>query len=135
MRFISENVSKLIYLPYLSGLISMISVIFLKSFIKPFQSIFPITLHYTAEIVRRTHLDNLTFVSNIDSTTASIQNLNKSFLFRTHTLWNSLPFDIRSSMRLSQFKIKLAKHLWSIALSDNEQPEHEWSFQSSDEGD
>ena len=51
MRFISENVSKLIYLPYLSGLISMISVFFIKSFIKPFQSIFPITLHYTAEIV------------------------------------------------------------------------------------
>ena len=40
----------------------------------------------------------------------------------------------QKSMRLSQFKIKLAKHLWSIALSDNEQPEHEWSFQSSDEG-
>ena len=51
MRFISENVSKLIYLPYLSGLISMISVFFIKSFIKPFQSIFPITLHYTARIV------------------------------------------------------------------------------------
>ena len=36
-------------------------------------------------------------------------------------------------MRLSQFKIKLTKHLWSIALSDNEQPEHKWSFQSSDD--
>ena len=47
---------------------------------------------------------------------------------------NSLPFDIRNSIRLSQFKIKLAKHFWSIALSDNEQPEHERSFQSSDEG-
>ena len=33
-----------------------------------------------------------------------------------------------------KFKIKLAKHFWSIALSDNEQPEHEHSFQSSDEG-
>ena len=37
-------------------------------------------------------------------------------------------------MRLSQLTIKLAKHFWSIALSDNEQPEHEQSFQSSDEG-
>ena len=43
----------------------------------------------------------------------------------THTLWNSLPFDIRNSMRLSQFKIKLAKHLWSIALPENDRPEHE----------
>ena len=81
-----------------------------------------------------THLDNLLFVSNIASTTTSIKNLNKSFFFRSHTLWNSLPFDIRNSMILSQFEIKLVKHLWSIALSDNEQPEHEWSFQSSDEG-
>ena len=29
-------------------------------------------------------------------------------------------------MRLLQFKIKLAKHFWSTALSDNEQPKHEW---------
>ena len=70
----------------------------------------------------QTHLDNFSFVSNIASTTGSIKNLNKSLFFRTHTLWNSLPFDIRNLMRLSQFKIKLAKHFWSIALSDNEQP-------------
>ena len=92
------------------------------------------SLNITKICYYRTHLDNLSFVSNIASTTTSIANLNKSFFFRSHTLWNSLPFDIRNSMRLSQFKIKLAKHLWSIALSDNEQPEHEWSFQSSDEG-
>ena len=53
---------------------------------------------------------------------------------RTHTLWNSLPFDIRNSIRLTQFKSKLAKHFWSITGPENEQPEHEWSFQSSDEG-
>ena len=90
-----------------------------------------LTLYSEDSRLRRTPLDNLSFVSNIASTTASIKNLNKSLFFRTHTLWNSLPFDIKNSMRLSQFKIKLAKHFWSIALSDNEQPEHEWSFQSS----
>ena len=52
-------------------------------------------------IFRRTHLDNLSFVSNIASTTASITNLNKYFFFRTHTI--TLPFDIINSMRLSQF--------------------------------
>ena len=52
----------------------------------------------------------------------------------TKKFWNSLPFDIRNSMRLTQFKSKLAKHFWSIAGPDDEQPEHEWSFQSSDEG-
>ena len=93
-----------------------------------------LTLYSGDSRLRRTHLDNLSFVSNIATTTTSINNLNKSFFFRTHTLWNSLPFDIRNSMRLTQFKSKLAKHLWSIAGPDNEQPEHEWSFQSSDEG-
>ena len=78
--------------------------------------------------------ENLSFVSNIALTTTSIQNHNKSFFFCTHTLWDSLPFDIRNSIRLSQFEIKLAKHFWSKALPDNEQPEHERSFQSSDEG-
>ena len=77
--------------------------------------------------------DYLTLYSG-DSRITSINNLNKSLFFRTHTLWNSLPFDIRNSMRLTQFKSKLAKHFWSIAGPDNEQPEHEWSFQSSDEG-
>ena len=93
-----------------------------------------LTLYSGDSRLRRTHLDNLSFVSNIASTTTSINNLNKSFFFRTHTLWNSLPFDIRNSMRLTQFKSKLAKHFWSIAGPDDEQPEHEWSFQSSDEG-
>ena len=79
-----------------------------------------LTLYSGDSRLRRTHLDNLLFVSNIASTTASIKNLNKSFFFRTHTLWNSLPFDIRNSMRLSQFKIKQTTHFWSIALSDNE---------------
>ena len=50
--------------------------------------------------LRSTHLDNLSFVSNIASTTTSINNLNKSFFFRSHTFWNSLPFDIISSMSL-----------------------------------
>ena len=83
--------------------------------------------------LRSTHLDNLSFVSNIASTTTSINNLNKSFFFRSHTFWNSLPFDIRSSMSLLLFKNKLYKHLWKIALTDIEQSEDEWSFQSSDD--
>ena len=41
--------------------------------------------------------------------------------------------DIRNSMRLSQFKTKLAKHFWNMVSTDNEQPQDEWSFQSSDE--
>ena len=75
--------------------------------------------------LRSTHLDNLLFVSNIASTTTSINNVNKSFFFRSHSFWNSLPFDIKN---------KLYKHLWNIALTDIEQSEDEWSFQSSNDG-
>ena len=82
--------------------------------------------------LRSTHLDNFSFVSNIASTTTSFNNLNKSFFFRSHTFWNSLPFDIRSSMSRLLFKNKLYKHLWNIALTDIEQSEDEWSFHSSD---
>ena len=84
--------------------------------------------------LRSTHLDHLSFVSNIALTTTSISNLNKSFFFRSYTLWNFLPFDLRNLMRPSQFKIKLVKHYWKMAATDTEQSdsEDEWSFQSSD---
>ena len=44
-----------------------------------------------------------------------------------------MPFDIRNSMSLLLFKNKLYQHLWNIALTDIEQSEDEWSFQSSDD--
>ena len=69
--------------------------------------------------LRSTDLDNLSFVSNIASTTTSNDNLNKSFFFRSHT------FDIRNSMSLLLFKNKSYKHLWNIALPDIEQYEDE----------
>ena len=75
--------------------------------------------------LRSTHLDNLSFVSNIASTTTSISNLDKSFFFRSHTLWNLLTFDLRNSMIPSQFKIKLVKHYWNMVSTDIEQPEEE----------
>ena len=94
-----------------------------------------LTLYSGDSRLRSTHLDNLCFVSNIASTTTSISNLNESFFFRSHTLWNFLPFDLRNSMILSQFKIKLAKHYWNMASTEIEQPEDEWFFHSSDVGD
>ena len=105
--------------------------LFHKVVYKPIPVTMPdyLTLYSGDSRLRSTHLDNLCFVSNIASTTTSISYLNylnKSFFFRSHTLWNFLPFDLRNSMIPSQFKIKLA---------DIEQPEDEWSFQSSDVGD
>ena len=45
-----------------------------------------LTLYSGDSRLRRTHLDNLSFVSNIVSTRTNITNLNKSLFFRTHTL-------------------------------------------------
>ena len=91
------------------------------------------TLYNRNSRLRSTHLDSLSFVSNIASTTTSINNLNKSFFFRSHTFWNSLPFDIRNSMSFL-IKNKLYNHSWNIALTDIEQSKDECSFQSSDDG-
>ena len=44
-----------------------------------------LTLYSEDSRLCRTHLDNLSFVSNIASTTTIIKNVNKSFFFRTHT--------------------------------------------------
>ena len=49
-----------------------------------------LTLYSGGSRLRQTHLENLSFVSNIASTTTSIKTLNKSFFFRSHRLWNSL---------------------------------------------
>ena len=92
-----------------------------------------LTLYNGNSRLRSTHVDNLSFVTNIASTATSIKNLNKSFFFRSHTFWNSLPFDIRNSISLLLFKNKLYRHLWNIALTDIEQYEYEWSFHSSDD--
>ena len=104
-------------------------------FHKVVYKIIPVTMPDYLTLYSSTHLDNLCFVSNIASTTTSISYLNKSFFFRSHTLWNFLPFDLRNSMIPSQFKIKLAKHYWKMASTDIEQPEDECFFQSSDVGD
>ena len=66
-----------------------------------------LTLYSGDSRLRSTHLHNLSFVSNIASTTTSISNLNKSFFFRSHTLRNFLPFDLINSSIPSQFKLNL----------------------------
>ena len=52
-----------------------------------------LTIYSGKNRLRRTQIDDLSFVSNVASTTTSINNVNKSFFFRSH-VWNSLPFDI-----------------------------------------
>jgi hypothetical protein len=84
--------------------------------------------------LRSTHLDSLSFVSSLTSRNTGTRNLEKSFFFRSHTLWNSLPFTIRSCSSYNVFKDKLIVHFWEQALSEIIESEDEWSFLSSDDG-
>ena len=67
--------------------------------------------------LRLTHLDELCYVSNVIIRNTGISNLNKSFFFRSHTLWNSLPYDIRSLKNPKEFNTNLEKYFWSLALN------------------
>ena len=69
--------------------------------------------------LRSSHLDSLSIVSSLQS--RSDISLKKSFFYRTHSLWNSLPFEIRSINVLSTFKNEVIKHLWKLLLMDYEE--------------
>ena len=74
--------------------------------------------------LRSFHLDTLSLVSDIqpkaNSSAATNKNsaLNKSFFYRTHLLWNKLPFELRCTENLSNFRTKLLKLLWDSIIID-----------------
>ena len=72
--------------------------------------------------LRTTHLDNLSLVCNLVPSTRSCSKfLNKSFFYRTHSFWNTLPLEIRQLGSLSLYKSRLENHLWeSVMKSDND---------------
>ena len=80
--------------------------------------------------LRSTHLDNLSYVSDLVPRGNSTNLLNKSFFFRTHSLWNALPLEIRKIENSSIFKSNVTKNLWEGLkreinnLSDEFIPDH-----------
>ena len=68
--------------------------------------------------LRSSRLDSLSLIHNIPTSSITGTNLNKSFFFRTHTIWNSLPLDIRQISGTSDFKNELTKHLWKLVLKE-----------------
>ena len=77
-----------------------------------------LTVYDGTSRLRETHLDQLSYVCHLQHNSVSINNLNKSFFFRSHTIWNSLPFEIRNEKNHNKFKTKLETHYWEIALED-----------------
>jgi hypothetical protein len=69
--------------------------------------------------LRSCHLDTLSLVSEITPRTNSLLTINnnsslsKSFFYRTHFLWNKLPFELRDTRNFSTFRNNLEKSLWS----------------------
>ena len=68
--------------------------------------------------LRSTHLDGLSIVSSIIPHLSAPNILNKSFFYRTHSLWNSLPYDIRSIPSNSLFRGRVENFLWEMVMSN-----------------
>ena len=75
--------------------------------------------------LRSCHLDSLSYVSAILPQYGNRNHLTKSFFYRTHLLWNTLPFDIRELNCPSSFKRKLTEYLWKDVLEDTSLDDHE----------
>ena len=83
--------------------------------------------------LRFSHMDRLSLVSSVLPRGNSIYNLNKSFFYRSHSLWNSLPLDLREIKEPSIFKFRLKQHLWKVITDDFVSDELESSLSDSDD--
>ena len=83
--------------------------------------------------LRSCHHDSLSYVASIvqDHNNGSL--LNKSFFYRTHSLWNTIPFEIRDHSCPVTFKSALKDHFWQELLS-NELDNSHTEFYVSDNG-
>ena len=69
--------------------------------------------------LRSSHLDRLSFVSSVLPRGSSSNTLNKSFFYRCHIMWNTLPLEIREIRIPITFKFNLWKLVWEdITNSD-----------------
>ena len=78
--------------------------------------------------LRSCHLDDLSIVSSLQPKSFSNKSLNKSFFYRTHTLWNALPLNIRQINTPSAFKNYLIKHLWKLVLMNDDDDDDDENY-------
>ena len=81
----------------------------------------------------RCHLDKLSIVSSLiprssQASDRSNSPLSKSFFYRTHLLWNKLPFNIREIVSPSLFKSETIKYLWSSLLDITSDANSDYDF-------
>ncbi|KAL5270252.1 hypothetical protein ACHWQZ_G001104 [Mnemiopsis leidyi] len=70
--------------------------------------------------LRNSHLDRLSLVSSYLPTGRGSRLFENSFFYRTHSLWNRIPVDIRDIACTITFKARLKAHLWQTLISDLE---------------
>ena len=68
--------------------------------------------------LRSTHLDDLCIVSQILPRASAPNLLKKSFFYRTHSLWNNLPYEIRSISSKNLFRASIEKFLWDQIMNN-----------------
>ena len=98
-------------------------VLFHKIFYELSTIKFPFYLKpFTGSSLRSCHLDALCLVSeiipkiNVSSvSSSSFQPFASSFFYRTHSAWNTLPFDVRATSCPKSFKSKVTKTIWNHA--------------------
>ena len=83
--------------------------------------------------LRSTHLDILSLVSSLFQSSTGVRKLEKSFYYRSHNVWNSLPFHIRSCWKKSEFKNKIISYFWEQASTEFMESDDEDSFFASDD--
>ena len=71
--------------------------------------------------LRSTHLDSLSLVSSITPSSPTNAFAN-SFFYRSHCLWNRIPFCIRENSCPRSFKTLVLAYLWKEVLSDLDDP-------------
>ena len=70
--------------------------------------------------LRNSHLDRLSLVSSYLPTGRGSKLFENSFFYRTHSLWNRIPVDIRDIACTITFKARLKAHLWQTLISNLE---------------
>ncbi len=83
--------------------------------------------------LRQCHFDSRSIISsilpkvsqhNMSSGSEPNDPLSRSYFYRTHLLWNKLPFETREILSPSMFKSEVTKYLWKSILTE----EHSDSF-------
>ena len=92
-------------------------------FHKIFHRIIPVVMPsylslFTGNQLRSSHLDRLCFSSSVLPSGTSTKTLNKSFFYRTHSLWNTLPFEIREILSPSEFRDEVINFFWDSITND-----------------